>query len=336
MIEAQRYPPGGRSGRALVARVGLVLGAGGLTGHGFHAGVLHAIADVTGWDPRDAEVIVGTSAGAQVGAYLRAGLGAPDLAAHAADRTLSAEAEAILGRTTRAPTQGLPSPRRPLPFPPAAPRLVARGLFRPGSVGLGALISAGLPEGHVPLDRFAERIGRLFPDGWPERPLWLNAVRLDTGERVVLGRERTAPVGLAVAASCAIPAYFSPVLIDGVRHVDGGVHSPTNLDVLADVDLDLVIISAPMSVARRALRDPLPDLPTRSLLRWRLGREARPLRGDETRVVAFQPTRDDLAVMGQNSMDPRRRAPTARRAERSTRERLRHRDLAAELAGMLT
>lgn len=320
-----------------MARVGLVLGAGGMTGHGFHAGAIHALAQVTGWDPRCAEVVVGTSAGAQVGAYLRAGIGAADLAAHAAGEPISDEAEAIFGRAAEVRSQGLPSGRWPLPLPPAAPRLLARGLLRPGSVSLGALVSAGLPEGHVPLARFAERIGRLFPGGWPQRPLWLNAVRLDTGERVVFGRDRTTAVGLAVAASCAIPAYFSPVLIDGVRHVDGGVHSPTNLDVLADadVDLDLVIISAPMSLARRALRNPAIDLPARSLLRWRLGREARPLRAQETRVVAFQPTSADLEVMGSNSMDPQRRAPTVHRAERSTRERLRRDDLGGELTELL-
>jgi len=44
-------------------RIGLVLGAGGIVGHAFHAGVLGALAEVTGWDPRAAEVVVGTSAG---------------------------------------------------------------------------------------------------------------------------------------------------------------------------------------------------------------------------------------------------------------------------------
>jgi hypothetical protein len=34
-----------------VARIGLVLGAGGVTGGAFHAGVLAALADGTGWDP---------------------------------------------------------------------------------------------------------------------------------------------------------------------------------------------------------------------------------------------------------------------------------------------
>ena len=59
-----------------MTRIGLVLGAGGAVGHAFHAGVLAALADETGWDAREAEVVVGTSAGSVVGALLRAGMSA--------------------------------------------------------------------------------------------------------------------------------------------------------------------------------------------------------------------------------------------------------------------
>ena len=52
-----------------VAHVGLVLGAGGLVGHAYHAGVLRALSD-HGWDARSAAVVVGTSAGSGVGALL--------------------------------------------------------------------------------------------------------------------------------------------------------------------------------------------------------------------------------------------------------------------------
>src|SRR5437763_16853595 len=70
-------------------RIGLVLGAGGMVGHAFHAGVLAAMSEATGFDAREAEVIVGTSAGSVVGALLRAGLAPADLAAHASGAPLS-------------------------------------------------------------------------------------------------------------------------------------------------------------------------------------------------------------------------------------------------------
>src|SRR4051794_18162851 len=53
-----------------VSRIGLVLGAGGLTGDAFHRGVLRALAD-RGYDARAADLVVGTSAGSMVGAFLR-------------------------------------------------------------------------------------------------------------------------------------------------------------------------------------------------------------------------------------------------------------------------
>ena len=52
-------------------RIGLVLGAGGSVGCAYHAGVLYSLLHHTGWDARDAESIVGTSAGSLVGALLR-------------------------------------------------------------------------------------------------------------------------------------------------------------------------------------------------------------------------------------------------------------------------
>src|SRR5207342_3836371 len=72
-----------------VTSVGLVLGAGGVVGHAYHAGTLATIAQVTGWDPRRAAVIVGTSAGSGVGATLRAGLAAPDFVARITGEPLS-------------------------------------------------------------------------------------------------------------------------------------------------------------------------------------------------------------------------------------------------------
>src|SRR3954471_18720643 len=53
-----------------VTRIGLVLGAGGVTGDAFHRGLLRALSEV-GYDARSADVIVGTSAGSMVGAFLR-------------------------------------------------------------------------------------------------------------------------------------------------------------------------------------------------------------------------------------------------------------------------
>ena len=77
--------PGG-SARPKTPSVGLVLGAGGVVGQAYQAGVLAALQRETGWDPRDATLIVGTSAGSVTGAALRVGVPATDLAAIALRR----------------------------------------------------------------------------------------------------------------------------------------------------------------------------------------------------------------------------------------------------------
>ena len=63
----------------LVMRVGLVLGAGGVVGASWLIGALDALETETGWRAVDAERIVGTSAGAVVGALAASGVSSEEL-----------------------------------------------------------------------------------------------------------------------------------------------------------------------------------------------------------------------------------------------------------------
>src|SRR4051812_8174529 len=160
-------------------RIGLVLGAGGVVGHAFHAGVLDALHDSTGWDPRHAEVIVGTSAGAGVAALLRAGFSPADLAARATDRPVSAAGARLLARAEDgAPPPPLPPRPRPADLlgRMAEPSLLVRSALRPFRVRPGALAAAALPPGTVPTELVAGPYRRLLPEGWPDRATWLCAV----------------------------------------------------------------------------------------------------------------------------------------------------------------
>ena len=313
-----------------MARIGLVLGAGGEVGHAFHAGVLAAIADTTGWDARSAEVIVGTSAGSIVGSVLRAGLSPPDLAARVTGDAVSEDGRRLLARADAAGGHLRPIPARPtrrLGMPTmSAPGALVRAALQPWNARPGTLAAAALPAGRISTEIISVGLRALF-DAWPDAPLWINAVELHTGRRVIFGRDpsRDVDVATAVAASCAIPAFFAPVEVDGVRYVDGGAHSPTNADLVAGIELDLVVVSSPMSIASNALRV-APDQPARRYNRLTLVREARRVRSTGTPVITFQPTTDDLAVMGLNAMDPSRRADVARRARVSARERLERAD----------
>src|SRR5450759_1224664 len=146
-------------------------------------------------------------------------------------------------------------------------------------------MAAATPNGDV-----AAAIGPLHAQGWPERSLWVCAVRMDTGARVVFGRDIDAPpasVAEAVTASCAIPAYFAPPVIDGVRYVDGGVRSLCNLDLMAGLGLDLVLVSAPMSSS--AWVEPRRAVALRTWARAQLEREARRVRASGTPVLLLHP-----------------------------------------------
>jgi NTE family protein len=314
-----------------MGRIGLVLGAGGVAGGAFHAGVLAALAEGTGWDPRRASIIVGTSAGSISGASLRAGLPATDLLARAQDRPLSSEGQRVLRQVGPIPS---PPPLRPARQPRPAAEMaatLARAARRPWNARPTALAAALLPEGSVSTDLIAEGIGALLPSAWPPDPLWICAVRQSDGRRVVFGRgERRPRIADAVAASCAIPGFFTPVVIDGEAHIDGGVHSPTNADVLRDENLDLVVISSPMS--RRGRRPRLsPDQPMRIWAGALLDAEVRRLRRRGTTVVALQPDDSVLERMGLNAMDPSRRGAIATAAYEATRRRIERSDLGTRL-----
>ena len=296
-----------------------MLGAGGLVGHAYHAGTLRALAE-HGWDARRASVIVGTSAGSGVGALVRAGLGGRDLAARVLGEPLSAEGARIVAGAPR-PATSLPPPQRAAGFGrPSSPELLWRSFVQPWRLRPGHLVAAGLPEGNQPTAMIGERIRAVYGSRrWPDQPLWLCALRLRDGARAVFGRDASPEpdVAAAVEASSAIPGFFSPVVIAGERYVDGGSHSPTNADVLGGLGLDTVVVVSPMSI-----RPPVRPTATTAARWWwhrQLDQELGRLRSAGVRVLTFEPSPEDLAVMGliTSALDGSRMADVVRQAIRS-------------------
>jgi NTE family protein len=155
------------------------------------------------------------------------------------------------------------------------------------------------------------------PDGklshWVERgQTWIVAVDYDSGRRVVFGRDGAPEARLAdaVVASCSVPGWYSPVVIDGRRYVDGGVRSATSLGLVAGQDIEEVCVLAPMAslVADRRYAPHLRlERRVRSFFTHALLRDVRALRAMGVKVTVLTPGPEDLAVMGINLMDPRRR-----------------------------
>lgn len=296
--------------------VALVLGGGGLVGHAWHVGALAGLADATGWTPGPADLIVGTSAGAVVGAELRAGL----------------HPSALLQPGVGAAPTARPVPDRgPRSFRPAAPAMALRAL---GARAPAGLATAGmLPRGRHDPGIIRAAIARLHPGTgvWPPR-LWITAVRLTDGRRVVFGRDPSLlPVDLptAVAASCAMAGFFRPVPIAGADHVDGGSRSATNADLVVGGDFDLVVVSSPLSLGEGAGIRPRRVVPAAARLHRlvhhrRLQRELDDVQASGSLVLALEPDAGDVAVMGSiaSSMDFARRVAVAAHARASVARRI--------------
>jgi len=155
-----------------------------------------------------------------------------------------------------------------------------------------------------------QRAGR--PTPWVDDHTWIAAVDYQTGQRVLFGRDGAPHASLpeAVVASCSIPGWYEPAVIGGRRYVDGGLRSMTSLDVLADTDVQDVYVLAPMASTHpdRPLQPHLRiERRLRQVLTRAVVRQARALATRGKRVVVLTPGPQDLAAMGINLMDPRRR-----------------------------
>lgn len=291
-----------------------------MAGGAWHAGALAAIEEL-GWDPRDADLIVGTSAGAGTAATLRLGLPASDLLATAIGAEPSGIGREYLRRAGGA--MRVPPPEPIANRRPAAPGLVLRAALRPGSIRATTALAGLLPAGPVPTTFVGERIRANDAGRWPERATWICAVRMDEGGLVVFGRDRDdIALATAVEASSAVPGRFSPVVHDGVSYFDGAVHSPTNADLAAGLGFDLVIVSSPMSGTRSVLsRSRIPG--SRHLHASTLAREVRALRASGTPVLVLQPDEASVDAIGTDNMDVTSRRRVASAAHASVRAYLR-------------
>lgn len=285
-------------------------------------GGLHALATETGWDPGSADYVVGTSAGSMIGALNAAGIPPWFMVAHSEGEVF----EGLTGPDGRPAEEadraaGAVFKLEPgLPRAPGSWRMIAAHVARPTAHTPSGIICGLLPRGMVSTDPLEDIIRRVVPEGWVNHPnFWAVACDYANGRRTPFGDESVPEADLAdaVAASCAIPGFYRPVEIDGSSYVDGGLWSTSNLDLLADLELDLVVCLNPTS----SLHPPLAWNPAdrlqhlfRTTSGRRLGSEAKKVRAGGTEVVLIQPERADLDAMGPNLMSRRGRDKVIRTA----------------------
>jgi NTE family protein len=291
-------------------RRGLVLGGGGVLGAAWMTGALTAMSEALAWDPRTAEVIVGTSAGSVLTALLGSGLSIETLVNYQRgalapdDRDLEVDPDTVSGGST--------PPRPRLGIGSAA--LVGHSLRHPRQVPRLAALAALAPRGRGSLAAIGDLVRSAnLDDAWPQQPAtWVIAMDYGSGERVAFG-QRGAPesrLSDAVRASCSIPGWYEPVVIGDRRYVDGGTLSPTSIDLLAGSGLDEVYVLAPTVSfdydSPTSLAGRLERRFRRSMTRRAL-REAGAVRRTGTTVTIVGPGRDDLETIGVNLMDSTRR-----------------------------
>jgi NTE family protein len=298
---------------SVTPRVGLVLGGGGLAGFAYMTATLKALQDVTDWDPRSAQVIVGTSAGANAAAFLRAGRGIQESYDELA--TLDGNPE------TRQRLKDITGNRKAfvgLPDSTTSRELVRSEFGRGRHLRPGRLLSAVAPSGPVPTDRVGDEV-RPYITSWPDEELIVTAIRMDDGERVAFDGSLGSDLIDAIEASSAIPGFFTPVEIAGVSYIDGGVHSPTNGDLLMDRDLHLIIMIAPMSVRSYTSGVRQINGPLRVFWKRKVAAEVRQLEQAGHQVLLFEPSNSVARAMGPTMMDVDRTADILKATQRSSK-----------------
>ena len=175
-------------------KLALVLGAGGLVGIAHHIGVLCALEQELGISESQIDLVVGTSAGSAIAAYLRSGWTPTDLMDRTGDLASAA-----------------PGPLATGPFDLVRHGIGSAYVLARASIRVPSILSLSpipslrraFPAGLVSMGEGSGILERELPRSWPERDLWLATYDLVSRRRVVLGGARAPYVPSGLAAACS-------------------------------------------------------------------------------------------------------------------------------------
>ncbi|MTE15601.1 patatin-like phospholipase family protein [Nocardia aurantiaca] len=209
----------------------LVIGGGGVAGISWATGIIAGLADA-GVDVTGADLLLGTSAGANVAAQVGSGLELAELVRRQVDPTVqsreivpSMEKFAGLWETLAAIIE----------------ELRADSVERRRRIGALALTTESVPEP----ERRAVIETRLPVHEWSDRDVRITAVNAETGELRVFDKDSGVGLVDAVTASSAVPMVWPCATIDGARYTDGGVRTSVNADLATGYARVLVIAPMP-------------------------------------------------------------------------------------------
>ncbi len=252
----------------------LVLGGGGVTGIAWEVGVLAGL-HAAGVALSTADMVIGTSAGAFVGAALASGADPRQM--------LAAQAAAA-----------------PDELPATASDQVMAAWYEAFAVGGPDPVEVGAAMGRIakahpePVPRAARRAvvrARLATTTWPPA-LRVTAIDADTGRLHVFDATSGVPLEDAVAASGAVPGVWPLEQFAGRAWIDGGMVSAANASLARGHDR--VVVLAPLPDGYGAIPGATEDVATLSA---------------DAQVLLIAPDEAAVDAVGPNIYDPGRRGP---------------------------
>jgi NTE family protein len=215
----------------------LVLGGGAVIGIAWESGLMNGLRD-GGVDIHGFDAIVGTSAGAMVGAQVASGRVPQHPDAQREARALERQQGTGAQRPSDPPKPDVISIAKIFKLWAQMQESSAEQLAAIGKV-VRELDRSAEPQWIAQIDD-AVRVAE-----WPALPLLINAVDIDSGVRRVFTRDDGVPLARAMSASAAVPGVYPAVEIGGRLYMDGQTQSCTNADVLLPHRPAQVLIAMP-------------------------------------------------------------------------------------------
>ena len=266
----------------------LILGGGGTTGIAWEMGLLLGLHD-GGIDVTDANLIVGTSAGATVGAQITNESNLENLYALQLlplDQTKEQAVQVDWAALAQVFTAGAG----------AADAQAARA-----RVGAAALATTRTMTEEERLEIIA---ARLPSQKWSSKQrLVIPAVDAKTGEYILFDKDSEVPLVLAVTASSAVPGVYPPTTIGSHRYIDGGIRSGTNADIAKGYTRVLVVRAETLEIPPMDGQKAIPHMTFED--------ELAELHQAGSQVLVITPDEASVAARGPNALDASRRGISA-------------------------
>lgn len=138
---------------------------------------------------------------------------------------------------------------------------------------------------------------RLTHESWPDHPLLLTAMDVNSAESINLDVNSGLSLVDAVMASCAVPGVWPTVPFGERRLMDGGLRSMTNADLA--LGSKYVLILSPFGFSEN------------NPISGHLRQEVELLEKNDAHVDVITPDANSLLAIGDNVLDPSMRKPSA-------------------------